>query len=158
MLTEQQRAVIPHQLLVFNLLVFNLLIPIGSLLLGMEFLLLPIASVCSLSIIFYIWYRSKHVHQTPLINAHWYIVWKRCRIVLIAYCISISIGLVCGLMASFQHDTQLRSIMMIAFIRIAIVPSLLVVTPLLISSTIAMNKVRRGKLKVAGVVPQEGVV
>lgn len=155
MLNEQQRAVIPHQLLVFNLLVFNLLMPIGSLLLGIELLLLPIASVCSLSIFFYIWYRSKHIHQTPLINAHWHIVWKRCRIVLIAYCISLSIGLVCSLMALFQHDTQLRSIMMIAFIRIAIVPSLLVVTPLLISSTMAMNKVRKGKLKVS--IPQSEV-
>jgi hypothetical protein len=36
-------------------------------------------------------------------------------------------------------------IMMIAFSRIAIVPSLLVVTPLLVMSTIAMTKVRRGK-------------
>ncbi len=153
MLNEQARAVIPHQLLVLNLLVFNLLLPIGSLLLSMERVLLPIAIVCSLSVILYIWYRSKHVHQTPLINAHWHIVWKRCRIVLIAYCISISIELVSSLMASFQKDPQLRSIMMIAFTRIAIVPTLLVVTPLLISSTIAMTKVRKGKLKVSGLEP-----
>ncbi|WP_417542208.1 hypothetical protein [Methylophaga thalassica] len=154
MLNEQSKAVIPHQLLVFNLLVFNLLLPIGSLLMGLEILLLPIAIVCSLSVIFYIWYRAKHVHQTPLINAHWHIVWKRCRIVLIAYSISISIELLSTLMISFQKDPQLRSIMMIAFTRIAIVPTLLVVTPLLISSTIAMTKVRRGKLKVAGITPQ----
>jgi hypothetical protein len=57
-------------------------------------------------------------------------------------------------MISFQKDPQLRSIMMIAFTRIAIVPTLLVVTPLLISSTIAMTKVRRGKLKVSGITPQ----
>lgn len=150
MLNEQSKAVIPHQLLVLNLLVFNLLLPIGSLLMSMERLLLPIAITCSLSVFLYIWYRSKHVHQTPLINAHWHIVWKRCRIVLIAYGVSISIELLSSLMAAFQKDPELRSIMMIAFTRIAIVPILLVVTPLLISSTITMTKVRNGKSNVSG--------
>ncbi|HDY84909.1 MAG TPA: hypothetical protein ENI26_14205 [Methylophaga aminisulfidivorans] len=147
MRSEQAKAVIPHQLLIFNLLVFNIMLPIAALLNSMERVLLPIAITCSLSIIFFIWYRAKFTHQTLLINAHWNIVWKRCRIVLIAYSISLSIELLSTLMTSFQTDPQLRSIMMIAFTRIAIVPTLLIVTPLLISSTIAMTKIRKGKLK-----------
>jgi hypothetical protein len=42
-----------------------------------------------------------------------------------------------------QKDPQLREIMAIAFTRVAIVPTLLVVTPILISSTLTVRRIRR---------------
>ena len=141
--SEISKAAFPHQLLIINLIAFNLFFPMLSLLNQLERSVLPISLGLSLSIIAWIYFRAKTIHQTPLINAHWHIVWKRCRVLLIAYCISVSIEGLGSLMASFNSDPQMTKIMMIAFSRIAIIPTLLVVTPLLIMSTIAMTKVQR---------------
>ncbi len=145
MKNEQNKAAVPHQLLIFNILVFNVFIPIIALLNDSQKWLLPLSYVCSIIVVSFIGARAKTIHETPLINAHWHIVWRRCRILIIAYCLSITIELLSMVLASFQSDPKMGQIMMIAFSRIAIVPSLLVVTPLLIMSTIAMTKVRRGK-------------
>jgi hypothetical protein len=145
MINEQKKAAVPHQMLIFNILVFNVFIPIFALLNDGQNWLLPASYVCSIIVVLFIGARAKTIHVTPLVNAHWHIVWRRCRILLIAYSISISIELFSGLLALLQSDPKMGQIMMIAFSRIAIVPSLLVVTPLLVMSTIAMTKVRRGK-------------
>jgi len=144
MLSEDTKATIPHQLLILNLIIFNIYMPIASLLNHLERSLLPIAFICSLLTITFIGFKAKVVTQTPLINAQWQIVWRRCRVLLIAYSLSISIELLSSLMASMQSDPKLAQITMIAFSRIAIIPTLLVVTPLLIMSTIAITKIRRG--------------
>lgn len=139
---EKSRALTPHQLLIFNLLVFNIFFPIMSLLNNLEKTLLPASLAVSLVVIAFIGFRAKTIQKTPQINAQWNIVWRRCRVLLIAYAISVSIELVGTLMASMNPDPKMTGIMMIAFSRIAIIPTLAVVTPLLIMSTIAMTKIR----------------
>jgi len=140
---EKSRALAPHQLLIFNLLVFNIFFPLMSLLNNLEKTLLPASLAVSLVVIAFIGFRAKTIHKTPQINAQWHIVWRRCRVLLIAYAISISIEVLGTMMASMNPDPKMREIMMIAFSRIAIIPTLAVVTPLLIMSTIAMTKIRR---------------
>jgi cytochrome b561 len=140
---EKSRALTPHQLLIFNLLVFNIFLPLMSLLNNLEKTLLPISLGISLLVLFFIRYRSKHIHKTPQINAQWHIVWRRCKVLLIAYCISVTIQLIGTLLASMNPDPKMTGIMMIAFSRIAIIPTMAVVTPLLIMSTLAMSKIRR---------------
>jgi len=147
MRSEQSKAVIPHELLIFNLLIFNIGLPILALLTHMERTLLPVAITCSLLIILFIRIMSKRHHDTPFIKTHWKVVWRRCRIILIAYSISLSIEMLSSFMASFQTDPQLAKIMTIAFTRVAIVPTLLVVTPLLIMSTITTSRILRGKIE-----------
>lgn len=141
---EQSKFVFPHRLLIYNLLIFNVLLPLMSLLTRTEFTLLPIAIACSLLITLFIYYQANFVKHEKLIHAHWMIVWKRCRILLIAYLVSISVELLTGLMTLAQSDPQLREIMLIAFTRVAIVPTLLVVTPLLIYSTLTVRRIRQG--------------
>lgn len=140
---EKSRALTPHQLLIFNLLVFNLFFPIMSLLNNLERTLLPISLAVSLSVIAFIGFRAKTIHKTPQINAQWNIVWRRCKVLLIAYAISVTIELLGTVMAWLNPDPKMTSIMMIAYSRIAIIPTMAVVTPLLIMSTIAMTKIRR---------------
>jgi hypothetical protein len=110
----------------------------------MERTLLPITLACSLTVIFMIWLRARSPGESKLIDAHWQIVWKRCRIVLAAYLFSISIEGLSSLLTLFQEDPKLREIMMIAFSRVAIVPTLLVVTPILIASTLTVRKIKNG--------------
>jgi hypothetical protein len=64
--------------------------------------------------------------------------------VLAAYLFSISIEGLSSLLTLFQEDPKLREIMMIAFSRVAIVPTLLVVTPILIASTLTVRKIKNG--------------
>ncbi len=109
-----------------------------------EKVLLPITISCSLLIILFIWIRARAIDQSKLIHAHWQAVWKRSRIVLIAYSVSVALEVIAILMTFAQKDPQLREIMIIAFTRVAIVPTLLVVTPILISSTLTVRRIRRG--------------
>ena len=147
MYNEESKFIIPHRLLIYNLLIFNIFLPLMSLLTRTELTLLPIAISCSLLVTLFIWYRANYVKEEKLIHAHWLIVWKRCRILLLAYLVSISVELLTGLLAFMQNDPKLREIMLIAFTRVAIVPTLLVVTPLLIYSTLTVRRIRRGTYK-----------
>jgi hypothetical protein len=144
MYEQPDKYVFPHRVIIYNLLIFNLLMPAIAIMTEMEKTLLPITLACSLTVIFLIWLRARSVDDTKLIHVHWQIVWKRCRIVLAAYLFSISIEMLSSLLAMFQQDPQLRQIMMIAFSRVAIVPTLLVVTPILIASTLTVRKIRKG--------------
>jgi len=147
MYDEESKFIIPHRLLIYNLLLLNIFLPLMSLLTKTELTLLPIAIGLSLLVTLFIWYRANHVKVAKLIDAHWMIVWKRCRILLIAYTVSVSIELLTALMLFFQDDPQLREIILIAFTRVAIVPTLLVVTPLLIYSTLTVRRIRQGTYK-----------
>jgi hypothetical protein len=95
----------------------------------------------------FIYIKSKTINETRLINANWKKVWKRAFFLLIAYAVSSTIMLISSLFSLMQPDEQLRSIMRIAASRIAIVPTLLVVTPLLIMSTKSITQMRRGEFK-----------
>jgi hypothetical protein len=146
-MTEQEKAILPHQLLIVSIMLFDILTPIISLLSEMEKVFLPVGSVCSLSVILFIYIKSKTINETRLINANWKKVWKRAFFLLIAYAVSSTIMLISSLFSLMQPDEQLRSIMRIAASRIAIVPTLLVVTPLLIMSTKSITQMRRGEFK-----------
>ncbi len=140
---EKSRALTPHQLLIFNLLVFNIFFPLMSLLNNLEKTLLPASLAVSLTVIIFIGIRAKNSHKTLQINAQWNIVWRRCKVLLIAYAISVTIEILGTIMAAINPDPKMTGIMMIAFSRIAIIPTMAVVTPLLIMSTMAMTKIRR---------------
>lgn len=141
---QQNKFIFPHRVIIYNLLIFNLLLPIVALTTQMERTLLPLSLACSLTVIFLIWLRSRSFDESKLIDTHWKIVWKRCRIVLAAYCFSVGLEGLGSLFTLFQDDPKLREIMMIAFSRVAIVPTLLVVTPILIASTLTVRKIKKG--------------
>jgi hypothetical protein len=144
MYEQPNKFIFPHRVIIYNLLVFNILLPMMAILNGMEKTLLPLSLLCSLVIIFLVWLKARSVDDAKLIHAHWQVVWKRCRIVLVAYAASLSIEGLSALMTMFQEDPRLREIMMIAFSRVAIVPTLLVVTPILIASTLTVRKIKNG--------------
>ena len=144
MYNEQSKFILPHRLLIYNLLIFNIFLPLMSLVTHTEKVLLPISIGCSLLVILFIWFRARAVDEPKLIHAHWQAVWKRSRIVLIAYSVSLALEIIAILMTFAQKDPQLREIMIIAFTRVAIVPTLLVVTPILISSTLTVRRIRSG--------------
>jgi hypothetical protein len=143
MYSEQSKFILPHRLLIYNLLIFNIFLPLMSIITTTEKILLPISISCSLLIIIFIWFRARAIDKSKLIHAHWQTVWKRSRIVLIAYSVSLGLETIAILMTFAQKDPQLREIMAIAFTRVAIVPTLLVVTPILISSTLTVRRIRR---------------
>lgn len=136
------KYIFPHRLLIYNLLICNVLLPLTSLMTKIEKILFPVSIACSLLVISFICYRAHSEHESKRISKHWKMVWQRCQIVLIAYVISISIELLSGVMTLTQQDPQLREIMLIAFTRIAIVPTLLIVTPILIASTLTVRKIK----------------
>lgn len=120
-----KKAKSPHELSLLNLAAFNLFAaPLGIVLdVGLLGLLIPL--LLSSSIILLIWYLAKKKQAAHwFIAAHWELARRRTKILLIGYSISIAIF-------SFAHfvlsNSKMGDIMMVAFTRVAIVPTLLCV-------------------------------
>lgn len=119
-----KKAKNPHELSLLNLAAFNIFAaPLGIVLdVGLLGLLIPL--LLSSSMILLIWLLAKKKQQTEhwFIAAHWMLARRRTKILLIGYSISIAIfSFAFFVLAS----SKMGDILMVAFTRVAIVPTLL---------------------------------
>lgn len=141
--TALKQASAAHERLMMNLAVFHLLLPVAALSSGYVLQLLAISVVGSLSVISWIAWKQKQTSQ-PLVQGHWQLAWKRCKLLLVAYAVSAAIMLIGLLLSSLQHDHNMATIMLVVFSRIAAVPVVLMVLALFIMETTALSHARQG--------------
>lgn len=121
---EQQLARTPHNLFVLNVLFFNLLMTPAAIVLdvGMYGFLIPL--FCSLSVIAYIYRRSRQ--QTFwFVEMHWRLSFRRCQILMIGYAVTALLIAAAWLISLTATDAKMANIMFTAISRVAVVPTLL---------------------------------
>jgi hypothetical protein len=121
------------------------LIPIVALASGLLLPLLSLALAGSLISIGWIgWYSRYHKFAVDKLKQHWQLAWRHCRWLLYAYGVSAIIMLMGGLISLLQTDTNMASIMLVIFSRLAVVPTLLMVLLLFVLETSALAESRKG--------------
>ncbi|MBL7004216.1 MAG: hypothetical protein ISR69_09345 [Gammaproteobacteria bacterium] len=121
-----KKAKNPHELSLINLAAFNLFAaPVGIVLdIGLLGLLIPLLLSCSMIALIWILAKKESRQEHWFIAAHWDLARRRSKILLTGYGISITIF-------SFAHfvlaSSKMGDIMMVAFTRVAIVPTLICV-------------------------------
>ncbi len=145
MKNETKRAATAHEILMMNLSFFHLFVPIAILSSGHIALLISLALICSAVIIIWIARKAKQESDSELVNAHWQLAWRRCRLLLIGYVISAGIMMLGWGLGSMQNDTQMQGILLVVFSRIAAVPLVLIVLILFVLSTSSLSQARQGQ-------------
>lgn len=138
-------ASLPHERMMLNLALFHILIPIVALASGLLLALLSLALAGSLASIAWIgWYASYHDFAADKLRQHWQLAWKHCRWLLYAYLLSAIIMLLGAFISTLQADTNMASIILVIFSRLAMVPTLLMVLLLFVLETSALAESRKG--------------
>ncbi|MED5508774.1 MAG: hypothetical protein VX841_00615 [Pseudomonadota bacterium] len=138
-------ASLPHERMMLNLALFHILIPIVALASGLLLPLLSLALAGSLISIGWIgWYARYHKFAVDKLKQHWQLAWRHCRWLLYAYAVSAIIMLMGGLISLLQTDSNMASIMLVIFSRLAVVPTLLMVLLLFVLETSALAESRKG--------------
>lgn len=119
----------PHNLFMLNLALVHLLMTpaVIAIEIGTAGILLPL--IISLSIMLYTFYQAKKLRDSShwFIVAHWELAGQRYRLMLIAYAITASLILAGWLLALASPDANMQQILRTVFIRIAIMPTLIMV-------------------------------
>lgn len=121
-----KQAQVPHNLFVSCVLLFHLLLTpaVIALNVGMMGLFIPLA--CSLSMVGYIFVRSRR-STTWFVDAHWRIALQHAQWLLIGYAISGALIFIACLISSTASADSMKHIMWTAMTRIAVVPTLITV-------------------------------
>jgi len=146
MKSETKRAAFAHELLMMNLSFFHLLVPVAILSSGHIALFLTLALIASAVIIFWIARKARQETDSELVQAHWQLAWRRCRLLLIAYVVSAGIMLLGWGLGAMQVDPQMQGILLVVFSRIAAVPTVLMVLVLFVLSTSSLSQARQGEI------------
>ena len=146
MKSETKQASFAHELLMMNLSFFHLLLPVAVLSSGHIALFLTLALMGSIVIIIWIVRKAKQANESELVQAHWLLAWRRCRLLLMAYVASAVIMLLGWTLGAMQTDPKMHGILLVVFSRIAAVPTILVVLVLFVLSTSSLSQARQGEM------------
>lgn len=141
---DKRRASFAHEMVMMNLAIFHLLLPVAALSSGYVSILLSLALIGSMVMIFWAADKARRTDDVELVQAHWKLAWKRCRLLLIAYGISIAIMLFGWILACLQTDQNMFIIMLVVFSRIAAVPIILMVLALFVMETTSHANAKQG--------------
>ncbi len=123
---ERRQARVPHTIFVLNVLFFNLLMTPAAIVLdiGMYGFLIPL--FCSLSVIGYIYVRSKRQTQW-FVDMHWRLSFRRCLFLMAGYGVTALLVALAWLISLSASDARMGEIMFTAISRVAVVPTLLAI-------------------------------
>ncbi|MCW9013918.1 MAG: hypothetical protein OQL06_09050 [Gammaproteobacteria bacterium] len=142
------KAKVPHNLFMLNLALFHLLMTPATIAMniGMSGMLLPL--FLSLSVIAYTWKRStnENKHEHWFIFVHWKLAAQRCRMLLVSYLVAAGLLALGWLLALNSTDSNMQDIIQTVFIRIAIMPVLLMVMINFYLESSAINQVASGEI------------
>ena len=145
MKNETKRAAAAHELLMMNLSFFHLLVPVAILSSGHIALFLTLALIGSAVIIIWIARKANQASDSELVQTHWQLAWRRCRLLLIGYAASTGIMLLGWGLGAMQSDPKMLGILLVVFSRIAVVPTVLIVLILFVLSTSSLSQARQGE-------------
>ena len=123
------KAKLPHNLFMLNLALFHLLMTpaVIALNVGIMGMLLPL--LLSLSVMLYtcLQSRARDRHAHWFIHAHWQLACRRYRLLLISYALTLLLLCLGWLLSLSANDPNMTLILQTVFIRISIMPVLIVV-------------------------------
>jgi len=140
---EKKPAKLPHTLFVLNVLLFNLLMtPVAIVLdVGMYGFLIPL--FCSLSVIAYIYIRSRR-STVWFVDMHWRLAFRRCQFLMLGYAITALLVALGWLLSMSASDANMAEIMFTAISRVAVVPTLLAVMVTVVLEAGGHHLINRG--------------
>ena len=138
----------PHNIFLLNLALIHLLMTPATLILeiGVTGMLVPL--LFSLSIMLFSLVKSNNLHKNEhwFIHAHWQLALNRYRMLLISYAISIGLMLIGWLISTTSADANMQDILRTVFIRIAIMPTLLMVMISFFLESSALSMAGKGEI------------
>lgn len=143
---NKPQAGFAHEVVMMNLAIFHLLLPVAALSSGYIKELLTLALIGSAMMMFWVYRQSYQAGDSELVNTHWKLAWRRCRILLIAYAVSASIMGLGWLLTLLQTDQNMKLIFLVIFTRIAVVPTILTVMVLFVVESTALSQARQGEI------------
>ena len=124
-----RRARIPHNLFMLNLALFHLLMTPAAIAMeiGLMGMLFPL--LLSLLTIAYTYRHAESIQttETHFVYSHWQLAVKRYRLLLISYAITAGLLVVGWLIALASPDPNMQDILQTVFIRIAVMPVVIIV-------------------------------
>ena len=143
--SDRKQARVPHNLFVLNIFFFNLLMtPVAIVLdVGMYGFLIPLA--CSLSVILYIFLRSRKVSRW-FVDMHWRLAFSRGLWLMAGYGLTGMLMLIGWLLSLGAADARMAGIMFTAISRIAVLPTLLAVMATVVLEAGALHLVNKGEV------------
>lgn len=143
--TTSKRAKSAHELYLINMLFFHLLLTPASIALDIGYygLLLPL--LFSSMVITYIYLKGRRLEDW-FVMVHWRLSFRRCRLLMIGYALSLAIFLVGFLITLGIEKESMQNIMMTVFTRIAIMPTLILVMITAVIEASAISQAVNGEV------------
>ena len=138
----------PHNIFLLNLALIHLLMTPATLILeiGISGLLIPLAF--SLLIMLYSLVKIKNldIDEHWFVYAHWKLALNRYRLLLISYGLTLALLLVGWLISTTSPDPNMQDIIYTVFIRISIMPTLLMVLVNFFLESSALSMAAKGEI------------
>ena len=145
---DRKAARLPHNIFMLNLALVHLMMTpaVIALEIGISGIFLPL--IISLSIMFYTYINSNKEKFTthPFVKQHWKLALKRYKLLLISYSITGGLVAIGTLLAFASPDPNMQDILQTVFLRIAIMPVLLIVMICFYLESSAINQATKGLL------------
>ena len=143
---DKKAAKLPHNIFMVNLALIHLMMTpaVIALEIGISGILIPLSF--SLGIMTYTYINSKKdtFMQHPYIQKHWALALKRYRLLLIAYGVTAALIAIGALLSMTSPDPNMQDILRTVFIRIAVMPTLLMVMICFYLESSAINMAGKG--------------
>jgi len=142
---DKKLARSPHNLFIINVFLFNLMLTPAAIVLdvGMYGFLIPL--VCSLSVIVYIYQRSKK-STSWFVDMHWRLSFRRCQFLMLGYMITAFLVLVAWLISLTTSDAKMAEIIFTAISRVAVAPTVLAVMATAVLEAGSYHMVNKGEV------------
>lgn len=143
--SDIRQAQFPHNLFIIGLFLFDLLMTpvVIGLNLGMAGMLIPL--FCSISLIFFIFLRSKKTTST-FVAAHWKLAYLHGRWLIMGYAVSAALILIAWLLSLSAQDAHMGQILWTALTRIALLPTLIMVMITAVMEASAISAANRREI------------
>lgn len=141
----RKQAKSPHELFLVNILIFHLLLTPATLAMNIGYygLLLPL--FFSGLIILFTYWRSNNA-ESWFVMAHWKLALRRARLLLFGYLGTAFIMLLGWLITQGMSDERMQVIMFETLMRIAIMPTLILVMVSAVLEAGSINQAQRGEV------------
>jgi len=143
-----KKARIPHNIFMLNITLVHLLMTPAAIALEIGALGMLVPLLISLVIMLHAYLRSSHSQSEThwFILAHWKLAIKRYKLLLISYLITAGLMSIGWLLAMASPDPNMQEILHTVFIRIAIMPVLLMVMVNFYLESSAINMALKGEI------------
>ncbi len=138
----------PHELFMVNLAGFHLLLAPASIAVGIGAWGLLIPLFFSGLVITYIFLRAKALERSGqwFRMAHWKLAFRNCKVLMIGYALTGTILLLAWLLTLGIENPETRKIMFTVFIRIAVMPTVILVLVNFVLAWNGANQAARGEV------------